>query len=242
MEQLPPPIARDDIDAVQRLLATLGERDDAFLHHVIGSLLEWPPDSLRPTVALLIARALGRPADEETIRFAATVQVVFAAALAHRVGMNGLDERRDQVTVLAGDYLYAQAAMITARLQRLDLMAMLAETLKRICRDDALYALDNNQEALRDAVPYGLFSFAAAGAALLAGADHRTAATLGAFGTALDDLANRHPGSAPDAALQQAEPLLAPLPAGGERDALLAIARHLSQPLGHDRAATVPDR
>ena len=191
------------LEQVQRRLTSLGEEDSAFLHaeflhHVIQSLLALPTDLYRPSVALLTAHAIRGEVPALVINFAAAVQIVHAAALSHQLPAMPVpantDEReaqRDHIAVLAGDYLYAQAAYITAGLRHLTVMAQLAEAIKTLCTADVIL----QQGYMRQPYGIGLFRLSAAGAALLVNAHTSVVAAFAEYGSALDAAYQARTGS-----------------------------------------------
>ena len=125
---------------VHELLWRLGDADGAFLHDLVRGVLDRPIDTYRPAAAILVAAATREYVPQFIIQFAAAVQIVHAASFAHQFAgwaepdyAPSLDDR---LAVLAGDYLYAQAAVLTAGLTNLNVMAALAESIKAICRTE----------------------------------------------------------------------------------------------------------
>jgi hypothetical protein len=128
-------IIQPDLARVHALLWHLGDADGAFLHDLVRTLLDGPRDAHRAAAALLLAKAIGDEVPAAVIQLAAAVQIVHAASLAHRFGNPGPERSLDErLVVLAGDYLYAQAAVLTAGLGNLSVMAGLAESIKALCR------------------------------------------------------------------------------------------------------------
>jgi hypothetical protein len=128
-------IIQPDLARVHALLWHLGDADGAFLHDLVRTLLDGPRDAHRAAAALLLARAIGDEVPAAVVQLAAAVQIVHAASLAHRFGNPDLERSLDErLVVLAGDYLYAQAAVLTAGLGNLAVMAELAESIKALCR------------------------------------------------------------------------------------------------------------
>ena len=211
---------RPELARMQEVLDGLGAGDGRFLHHVLGTLLALPADHLRPGVVLLIGRAIGAADETSLVRFAAAVQIVHAASLAHQIFADMRNERgdRDQLRVLAGDYLYAQAALITAGLRHFAVMASLASAIQTICARD-LEGILGEQSGATATSAMGLFRLSALGAGLLSRCDDATLGGLEAYGATLDAVAERRAG--PSSA-QEAAGLL-PLPEGAARRSLVAL-------------------
>jgi hypothetical protein len=133
-----------------------------------------------------------------------------------------MDER---LVVLTGDYLYAQAAAITANLKNLQVMAQLAESIKAICREGAYLPAVRVASFRSD----GLYRLSLWGAAELLRLPPDLQASLELVGHALDAAADAQtpPGAGLHAALShlEATPSFATL-AGAEslRASLLALA------------------
>jgi hypothetical protein len=244
---------------VQRAMLGLGADDGPFLRHVISALVGLPGDLLRPAVALLIAQAIGKEADGRVIRLATAIQTVYAASLAHRQIMNGgTDAETDRLMVLAADYLYAQAAVITAGLDNLQVMAMLAESIKQLCQD----AMPDTPAAVVEAATqprasggascgsaatgsHGLFQLSAAGTGRLLSCDDATMACLAAYGTLLDGMVERRMPGHEEQGGAAADQLLHILPDSASRGVLAGIAATISMAsvVDHrfDRRAYVAD-
>ncbi len=174
----------DDARQVTRILAQLGEADGEYLHHVVQTLLERHGNPLTGGVALLIALACAGTVPEQVLRFAAAIQIVEVAGLAHRQILQGdplvpaeqpaIDL---QLIVLAGDYLYSQASFITAGLRNLTVMRLLAEVIKQQCMGEVL----RERDAGPDGMVYGLYSLAVLGTAHLIGCEQSCLEDLARF-------------------------------------------------------------
>lgn len=176
----------DGMDAVRALLSSLGRADGEFLHRVVLSLLDTAPDILRPSCALLLGQAFGSFGDQRMVRFAAALQCVVLATAVHR-SWSIRPRVHDQLEVLAGDFLYAQAAMLTASVQDLQVMGALSSAIKQLCNQ----GLDENERY--SLAP--LFALAAEGTSSLLGIDDVRSSAVLDFGRALDLLAR--PGVLP---------------------------------------------
>lgn len=179
-----------DMARVHELLWQLGDADGAFLQDLVRTLLDRPRDAHRAVAALLLARAVQAEVPDTIIQFAAAVQIVYAASLAHRTLVAGTaaPDLDDRLVVLAGDYLYAQAAARTANLKDLQVMARLAESIKAICREGTQVAATPRATSQED----GLFRLSLWGTAALLrlAPDLQTAVAL--VGQALDSAAAGH--------------------------------------------------
>jgi geranylgeranyl pyrophosphate synthase len=187
---------------VDELLLSLGATDGEYLYHVVQTLLDTDRNPYQSGVALLVARAIAGEVPAEVVRFAAAVKIVDVAALAHRQAapLAALSPTEQpaidaHLVVLAGDYLYAQAAYITAGLCNLSVMAILAEEIKAQCRRE--------MGRLRADVPStnnpGLYTLSVLGTGQLLGCDARMLAALREYGAVLD-ATSQAAGAVPDTA------------------------------------------
>ena len=172
---------QSDAERVSRFLARLGEADGEYLHHVIQTLLDRHGNPITARVALLVSHAFVGSVPDRVLRFAVAVQIVEVAGLAHRQVVRGDPivpaEQPDidlHLVVLAGDYLYSQAAFITAGLQDLTVMRLLAEVIKEQCRGEVAR---QHGEVVAD-LSVDLYALAAVGTAHLIGCDARSLAEL----------------------------------------------------------------
>lgn len=218
---------RSELGRVQELLGGLGVEDGQFLHHVLGRLLALPTDLFRPGVVLLVGKAAGGTGGTSLVQFGAAVQIVHAASLAHQIVADIRNEtgERDQLRVLAGDYLYAQAALITANLRHFAVMSSLAAAIQTICARD-LGGILGGQQGSAIAPSMGMFRLSTLGAGLLSRCSDATLAVLDAYGSALDAVAANV--AAPGAAME-AGSLLLPLPESPARRSLMSLAQVMAR-------------
>ena len=104
---------------------------------------------LRPTLLLLSARACGEQG-EGPIRMAAVMEVIHAATLVHDDVIDGAEVRRgnpstnelwgNQVSVLAGDWLYMQAFSIALRERSFRILDILCDLTKMMVEGELLQA------------------------------------------------------------------------------------------------------
>ena len=106
------------LEQVESVIEDALGSDVALLDATNRSLRENPGKMLRPSLAILCAQALGEP-HEDTIRFAAAVELIHNATLLHDDVVDGASERRGkptvasiltpQASVLIGDFWLAKA-------------------------------------------------------------------------------------------------------------------------------------
>jgi hypothetical protein len=167
----------------------VGTRDGEYLRHVIQTLLQRRQDLYATGVVLLVVRALRGSVPNDAIRFATAIRLVVVAGLAHRqagptVTLVPEEQPRtdNRLVVLAGDYLYSQAACITAELRNLAVMATLAEGIKAQCRTESARWASHTAAA---GTP-GLYTLCACGAGNLVGCNAARLDELAEYGGALD--------------------------------------------------------
>ncbi len=141
---------------------------------------------LRPGLVLLVAQATGGIKDEH-IRFAALLEMTHIASLVHDDVLDKADTRRDVPTanklwgnnlaVLLGDVLLAQAMMLGAEIGNLDFCRHMAHTVRELCQGEVLQSAriwdaEMTREEYFELIRMKtatLFSAASKGAAMLQG-------------------------------------------------------------------------
>jgi len=186
----------DDLARVEAELRSVGHDAGSVLHEAIHHHLSTGGKRLRPRLALLAGRVAGGDVSPELVRFATITELVHAASLVHDDTLDDSPTRRgvetvrsrygNHLAVLVGDYLFAQAAILTASLGSLRLMALLAETIQSLVQGElaqlsAAYRIEasaENYESRIAAKSASLFVFAAEGGAVQAGAVEEQARAL----------------------------------------------------------------
>ncbi len=192
-----------DLARVEDELALVGQEAGPVLHEAIRHHLSTGGKRIRPRIALLAGRMLLGQAPDALVRFAAVTELVHAASLVHDDTIDEAGTRRGEptvdsrfgshISVLVGDYLFAQAAIITAGLGSLRLMSLLAATIQALVRGElrqmsAAYKIDAsaaNYESRISDKSASLFVLAAEGAAVLAGAPEEEVIALRRYGQQL---------------------------------------------------------
>lgn len=192
-----------DMARVEDELALVGQEAGPVLHEAIRHHLSTGGKRMRPRIAILAGRMLLGGVPDGLIRFAAVTELVHAASLVHDDTIDEADTRRGEPTVgsrwgshiavLVGDYLFAQAAIITAGLGSLRLMSLLAATIQSLVRGElrqmsAAYKIEAsaaNYEARIADKSASLFVLAAEGAGVLAGVGEAEITALRRYGQQL---------------------------------------------------------
>jgi geranylgeranyl pyrophosphate synthase len=114
---------------------------------------------VRPTVTLLVSAILGAD-DEKAITLAAAIELLHTATLVHDDLIDGALTRRGMPTlnalwdysasVLAGDFLFSQAAYLAADVGSINVMRMFAKTLSTVVNGEISQVLSLNHAGTRD--------------------------------------------------------------------------------------------
>ena len=135
------------------------ESEAPLLQTVLASALGGPGKRLRPAIALLIGQAYNVDS-EQVVLLAAGTEVLHSATLVHDDIVDEADSRRGQpsihaawstkVAVLAGDYLFASAADLVARLNRPKIVRQFADTIHLMSRSEFVFpSFNGDPEATR---------------------------------------------------------------------------------------------
>jgi octaprenyl-diphosphate synthase len=157
---------RRELDRVQAQLRETFRTPIPILNQVGGHVLATRGKKFRPTLLLLVAKLRGNLGDD-AVRSATVIEMVHAAALIHddsvdrsalrrgRPTVNGL--WTDEMAIIMGDYLYAQAMSVMVA-HKLDLpMAILARVVSEMTCGEALefqyaHQLDVTEEQYEELV------------------------------------------------------------------------------------------
>jgi heptaprenyl diphosphate synthase len=144
-----PPLG-SDLDRVEHRLAEAVRADDRFLGELAAHLLRAGGKRLRPALTLCAtyaANGAGRPAPDDTVTGAASVELVHLGSLYHDDVIDEAETRRgvpsvnarwsNIVAILSGDFLLAQASALAASLGA-DVAGLLATTIGELCRGQVL--------------------------------------------------------------------------------------------------------
>ena len=186
----------EDLERVESELARVGQDAGPMLREAIAHHLSTGGKRLRPRLAMLAGRLVGGEVTDRLVRFAAVTELVHAASLVHDDTLDDAATRRgvetvssrwgSQIAVLVGDYLFAQAAIYTAKLGSLRLMALLADTIQSLVQGELaqmsaafrIEASAENYESRIAAKSASLFVLAAEGGAECNGATRAQALAM----------------------------------------------------------------
>jgi heptaprenyl diphosphate synthase len=165
-EALGLPHLEDDLRRLEPLLRTSVTTGDAFLDDVTTHLIAAGGKRLRPVLALAAATGGARPATEDDLLGAVSVELVHLASLYHDDVIDEATVRRNVesvnsrfgnlVAIVAGDYLLARSAAIAAGLGT-EVAGLLATTLGQLCQGQVAevrssFQLDRTEESYFTAI------------------------------------------------------------------------------------------
>jgi len=145
---------RRELERVQNRLRALFRTPIPILNQVGGHVLATRGKKFRPTLLLLVARLRGH-LGRDAVLCATVVEMVHAAALIHDDSVDKSDLRRgmptvnglwtDEMAIIMGDYLYAQAMSLLVEHKQNVAMGILARVVTEMSCGEALefqYAFD----------------------------------------------------------------------------------------------------
>ncbi|HUR40129.1 MAG TPA: polyprenyl synthetase family protein [Verrucomicrobiae bacterium] len=145
------PIAAD----MQRVDAIIRERlasEVVLINQVGAHIVSAGGKRLRPSVVLLVARALGCRTPDEPALLAAVIEFIHTATLLHDDVVDHADRRRGSKTanavwgnagaVLSGDFLYSRSFQMMVDAGRMPVMRVLADTTNAIAEGEVLQLLN----------------------------------------------------------------------------------------------------
>lgn len=159
---VPPRLVASDVEAIYRLVASDFHQVNALIPHQLTSEVSLVEEigeyivtsggkRLRPLIVLLTARCWGYDGTDH-VRLAAIIEFLHTATLLHDDVVDGSALRRGKATanatwgnapsVLVGDFLYSRAFQLMVTLNRMDVMAILADATNVIAEGEVLQ-LDN---------------------------------------------------------------------------------------------------
>ncbi len=159
-------LARDDMQATDRLISSSLESDVALVSQVSRYIVSSGGKRLRPLIVLLAARALGYTG-EQHVRAAAIIEFIHTATLLHDDVVDSSSRRRgkdsantvfgNQASVLVGDFLYSRAFQMMVDIGDMRVMQILADATNTIAAGEVLQLMnvhdpDTTEEAYRQVI------------------------------------------------------------------------------------------
>jgi octaprenyl-diphosphate synthase len=192
-------LARDDMQAVDRLISTSLESDVALVSQVSQYIVTSGGKRLRPLLVLLAARALGYEG-EQHVRSAAIIEFIHTATLLHDDVVDSSARRRgrdtantvfgNQASVLVGDFLYSRAFQMMVDIDCMRIMRILSDATNTIAAGEVMQLMnvhdpDTTEESYRQVIyrkTARLFEAGAQIAAVLAERDPADEAAMITYG------------------------------------------------------------
>ena len=159
-------LSRDDMRAVDSLIATSLQSDVALVSQVSEYIVMSGGKRLRPVIVLLAARAVGYEGDQH-VRAAAIVEFIHTATLLHDDVVDSSSRRRgqdsantvfgNQASVLVGDFLYSRAFQMMVDIDSMRIMHILADATNTIAAGEVMQLMnvhdpDTSEEAYRQVI------------------------------------------------------------------------------------------
>lgn len=192
---------QEDLEDVTAKLRSASFLDNELLDGAVNMIFEGGGKRMRPAITILVGRATD--ADyEKMISVAASIELLHTATLVHDDLIDGAEERRGVktlhsklpmgVTVLTGDFLFAQSAALASEADDVEIVKNFANTLVAICKGEILQAQTRWQITSREVYDeriYGktaaLFEAAARSGAVLGGVPETEKDAYATFGREL---------------------------------------------------------
>jgi len=184
-------LVSDDFEATNQVIYKQLESDVALVNQLGHYIVAAGGKRLRPLLVLMVANALGYKGDKHHIS-AAIVEFIHTATLLHDDVVDESDRRRGRETanalfgnaasVLVGDFLYTRSFQLMVKLEKMQIMQILAETTNQIAAGEVLQLMNCNDP---DATEDSYFEVIRNKTAILFAA----ACQLGAIISGRDDLA-----------------------------------------------------
>lgn len=194
-------LVADDLGAVDAFIRRRLSSDVELINELSNHIVSGGGKRLRPLTVLLAARACGYSDQaQEHINLAAVVEFIHTATLLHDDVVDGSERRRGSKTanalwgnapsVLVGDFLYSRAFQMMVEVERMRVMAVLADATNAVAEGEVLQLMqcndpDTTEEqyfAVIERKTARLFEAAARLGAVVAGRTRAEEDALGAFG------------------------------------------------------------
>jgi len=190
-----------DLRQIENKMLAVSRMGQANLDAGVATIITSGGKRIRPAITTLGGRLFSAAwPDVESV--AASIELLHTATLVHDDLIDGADSRRGVptlhsrlplgITVLTGDFLFAQAAHLAAAANNVRVVSLFAETLVQICKGEILQAQTRftvPSLAVYEERIYGktaaLFEAAAAAAALLGDADEVQIKAMARYGREL---------------------------------------------------------
>jgi geranylgeranyl pyrophosphate synthase len=166
------------------------------LGHALEQLLSSGGKRVRPTVTLLVAGMLDAP-HQHAVTVAAAVEMLHTATLVHDDLIDGATLRRGEptlnalwnsaATILAGDFLFSQAAWLGSQAESVEVMQMFAKTLSIIVNGEVNQIFTRNTFPTREEYNQRIYAKTASMFELAAKAPAHLAGVFSKYGHVLNE-------------------------------------------------------
>lgn len=192
---------RDDLTAVEETMRQRARMNQSSLDAAIDAIILGGGKRMRPAITLLAGRLFDALWDS-MVSVAASIELLHTATLVHDDLVDGAEERRGVptlhsrlpmgITILTGDFLFAQSAALASAANSVRIVQLFSETLVRICKGEILQAQTRwkvpTMEIYEERI-YGktaaLFEAAAASGPILGEGSERQISAMANFGREL---------------------------------------------------------
>ncbi|MDP2659902.1 MAG: polyprenyl synthetase family protein [Dehalococcoidia bacterium] len=190
---------QQDLPEVERFIQSLARADTPWLSELLNYVLRPAGKRLRPALTLMAGQFYNYDR-KRLLNMAAAVELLHTATLVHddtideaevRRGISTVNARWDgSMAVLAGDYLFAQSAVLAASTESMRVVQMFARTLMTIVNGEmqqqkSAFAWNQTREEYFQRIAKktaSLFSMATESGAVLSGAPEAAIDGLTAYG------------------------------------------------------------
>lgn len=145
---------KNDLDTYKKTLVEVLSSNVFLIDNISKYIVKHKGKGLRPLLVLLSARQFGAP-NENTFKVATVVELLHTASLTHDDVVDEAMVRRgfpsikavwkNKISVLMGDYLLAKSLIGATETGEIKIMAILAETAKRLSRGE-LYQIEKSRK------------------------------------------------------------------------------------------------
>ena len=142
-------VVQTDLEKVTEKIQAVSFLDNPMLDAAINMIIEAGGKRMRPAITMMVGQACGAEYNH-SISVAASVELLHTATLVHDDLIDKAEERRGSptlhmqlplgVTVLTGDFLFAQSAALAAEAGNVRVVQVFSETLVNICKGEILQA------------------------------------------------------------------------------------------------------
>ena len=146
-------LVKDDFQSTNQVILDQLKSDVALVNQLGHYIVAAGGKRLRPLLVLIVAKALGYQGDKHHIS-AAIIEFIHTATLLHDDVVDESDRRRGRETanalfgnaasVLVGDFLYTRSFQLMVKLDKMQIMQILADTTNQIAEGEVLQLMNCN--------------------------------------------------------------------------------------------------